>query len=1037
MCMRTRCSAPAWIGAAGLALLVLVAGVADAAAQTQFVPYYGKNRVKYDNFNWHIYTTDHFEIYYYPELEAHLERVAGYAESAYQQISADLKHDLAFKVPLVLYKTSSEFQQQNVIPEELPEGVLAFAEPQRDRMVLPIDEPPDQLYRLITHELTHVFEFDIIPRSLIRRGLPLWVDEGLANYMAGYWNPLDLMQVRDAAIADIIPKMSEFESRPLSGRLPYTLGHAAFEFIESRWGKEGLRQFLFALRKSVIGGGDNAYEEAFRLKPEEFDEQFDKYLKDRFKPFRDKERPADYGRNLAPRPDKTKFPVVISIEPSPSGDIIAAVAGNRKDQELDIILISSKDGQVIRNLTPGFNKDKGFEYIGTPGGMRGNTVPWISWSPTGDKVAYFVRTEKQKTLVLQNVLTRRIEQRVDLRAVDNPESPDISPDGRSVAFSGLRGAVGDIFIVDLHSDEIRNVTNDAFFNYAPTYSPDGKSLVYIARVSGNDKLFRLDLQNNRRTQITFGTHDDGGAKFIDDDTIVFPSTATDPNEPVDPDVARNGNIYNIWTLNLKTGELRQYTDTMGGNLSPIVLRDQAAPRIAFVTYFKGEYGIHSLTREEPVSRAATADFGSPGPIIDFQAPLTHTLVAGNKRRKGTFEKLFLEGRPPVNVGVTSGGDIFGGSQVTFTDVLGDQQFNFFAASVAQYRTLSFSYINLARRLQYATQAFSQTQFFYGFLPGLTYDPSYAFIDRDFAIATRTARGGAAFAIYPLNRYSRFELSTGIYQFKEQYTDPTVEELAREFEEARFGTAIFRDGAFLPFGLSFVQETTVFREFGPLAGRTMKLSYEAAPRMGGLLSRQSADLDARYYKRLATSGVLAFRARGFNSWGDFPDFIYFGGNSEMRGFEYLEFLGHKAGFVNAELRFPLIEAMLTPLGVMGGIRGTFFFNVGAAGLKGQSMKLWTGGTQSYPTIADVVFDPFTGGFIPIEGPPRTVSGFRLIDSRASYGIGLQTFALGFPIHFDWAWRTHFNRDYEDVLYGLRGGSDWYRKAQFKVWIGYDF
>ena len=42
--------------------------------------------------------------------------------------------------------------------------------------------------------------------------------------------------------------------------------------------------------------------------------------------------------------------------------------------------------------------------------------------------------------------------------------------------------------------------------------------------------------------------------------------------------------------------------------------------------------------------AATADFGAPGPIIDFQAPLSHTLIAENKRRKGAFEKLFLDGR---------------------------------------------------------------------------------------------------------------------------------------------------------------------------------------------------------------------------------------------------------------------------------------------------------------------------------------------------------------------------------------------------------
>src|SRR5919112_366866 len=238
-------------------LLLFAAGlVADAVAQTPYVPYYGKNRIRYNDFKWNVYKTDHFEIYYYPEIEAQLERVTSYAESAYQQVSSDLKHDLAFKVPLVLYKTQSEFQQQNIEPGELPEGVLAFAEPYRERMVLPIDEPSDALYRLITHELTHIFEFDIIPRSLLHRSLPLWVDEGLSDYMTGYWQPFDLMSVRDAAIADIVPSMSDFEGQAfVDGRLPYNLGHAAFEFIESRWGKEGLRQFLFALRKAVIGGG--------------------------------------------------------------------------------------------------------------------------------------------------------------------------------------------------------------------------------------------------------------------------------------------------------------------------------------------------------------------------------------------------------------------------------------------------------------------------------------------------------------------------------------------------------------------------------------------------------------------------------------------------------------------------------------------------------------------------------------------------------------------------------------------------------------
>ena len=61
----------------------------------------------------------------------------------------------------------------------------------------------------------------------------------------------------------------------------------------------------------------------------------------------------------------------------------------------------------------------------------------------------------------------------------------------------------------------------------------------------------------------------------------------------------------------------------------------------------------------------------------------------------------------------------------------------------------------------------------------------------------------------------------------------------------------------------------------------------------------------------------------------------------------------------------------------------------------------------------------------------------MDARASYGIGLETFALGFPIHFDWAWRTLFNKPWEDLLFAASGGSSAFRKAQFAMWIGYDF
>ncbi len=233
------------------------------------------------------------------------------------------------------------------------------------------------------------------------------MNEGLSEYERGQWTPFDLMMVRDAAISDIVPKMTETEAYGGNNArfVPYNLGHAVFEFIEAKFGKEGVRQFVFSLRKSVIGGGEDAYEEALKMKKDEFDQAFERYLKDRFKPFRDKERPADYGRDLAPNREKTKYVEAISIAASPSGDLIAMMTVNRKDGEIDVVLISSKDGSIVRNLTNGFDKDMGFDHI-IQNGERPE-MPWMTWSPKGDRLAYFVRTNKERTLSSRTCSRRR------------------------------------------------------------------------------------------------------------------------------------------------------------------------------------------------------------------------------------------------------------------------------------------------------------------------------------------------------------------------------------------------------------------------------------------------------------------------------------------------------------------------------------------------------------------------------------------------------------------------------------------------------
>jgi outer membrane protein assembly factor BamA len=536
-------------------------------------------------------------------------------------------------------------------------------------------------------------------------------------------------------------------------------------------------------------------------------------------------------------------------------------------------------------------------------------------------------------------------------------------------------------------------------------------------------------------------------RFIDERTVLFTSTAMDPNNPVLPEVARNGSIPNVWTLNVETGELRQWTDTATGIVSPVPLRTGEDLSIAFVTYYKGANGIHTLTPDEPVSTVASADFGSPGPIIDFTPPFSHALLPDNIHRKGAFEKMSLAARPPVGLGVTSGGDFYGNTEVTFTDVLGDKEISFYAQSVAQYRTTALTYVNLERRFQYALQGFSQDRFYYGTNAALYAEGLGRLVDRDLAQAVQSQRGATAFGIYPFNRYARVELYGGYVHLNERFTNTALQDAAEQSQIDRFGQPLFRNGHTAPIGASFVQETTVFRDFGPVAGSTIKFSFDASPALGdNWLSRRTVDLDARYYVRLAANGVLALRFHGLQSWGRDSDFFTFGGNSEMRGYEYLEFIGHKGFFANAELRFPLIEAMLTPIGVLGGLRGALFANLGGASLNGQEFRLLSTSSETFAPIVGYQQD-LLGNPIPIRGPELPVSGLRLVDGRASYGIGLQSFLLGFPMHFDWSWRTLLNREWEDLQFlyealqedpsGLTRGSDVFRRRQFSFWIGYDF
>ena len=111
--------------------LLLLGWAAPTNAQ-----YFGRNKVQYERFDFKVLTTEHFDIYYYPEEEAAVRLAARMAERWHARLTKLLQHELSGRQPLILYAAHPHFQQTNILGE-IGEGTGGVTESNRRRVILP------------------------------------------------------------------------------------------------------------------------------------------------------------------------------------------------------------------------------------------------------------------------------------------------------------------------------------------------------------------------------------------------------------------------------------------------------------------------------------------------------------------------------------------------------------------------------------------------------------------------------------------------------------------------------------------------------------------------------------------------------------------------------------------------------------------------------------------------------------------------------------------------------------------------------------
>src|SRR5215471_13552481 len=339
-----------------VSLAILLCGAGTLSAQ--YEGYFGENKIAYDNFDWQTYKTTHFTIYFYTREQVTLNKVASYAESAYDDVSRQLNYQIPKSINLIFYADHSDFEQTNTLLNFIPEGVGAFALPSRNRMVLPVDLPDLKLQQLIQHELTHVFQFEILFGGNYLRAAttnaPQWLTEGMASYFGNDEDNKDRMVLRDAVLSDQVPEVSQ---KGIQGYFAYRFGHAVFDFIAAEWGKDAVREFVFEFRNQLGPSIEKSVKRQFNISGEDFDIRFRRFLRQRnLKILTEKGEPVDFG-------ERFRVSDYGSAETSPraypSGDFVACMTTYKGDA--DVIVMSMRDRHLYKNLTKGYTTT--YEYL--------------------------------------------------------------------------------------------------------------------------------------------------------------------------------------------------------------------------------------------------------------------------------------------------------------------------------------------------------------------------------------------------------------------------------------------------------------------------------------------------------------------------------------------------------------------------------------------------------------------------------------------------------------------------------------------------
>ncbi|MBC8646600.1 MAG: PD40 domain-containing protein [Thermoanaerobaculia bacterium] len=204
-----------------------------------------------------------------------------------------------------------------------------------------------------------------------------------------------------------------------------------------------------------------------------------------------------------------------------------------------------------------------------------------------------------------DVAKASIRARLDL-PLDAVISPVWSPDDKQIAFSGSRGGISDLYIVNSDGKNLRQLTNDKYGDLQPSWSPDGRRIAFASDRSPETDLSILKIAKWRINVLDLQS---GAIEALPGQGGLNLNPQWSPNGRELAFISDRTGIPNVFLYDFANQQHYQITNVLGGisaitEYSPAITWARTADRMAFTYYERGDYTVWAFDNPRGLKRTA-------------------------------------------------------------------------------------------------------------------------------------------------------------------------------------------------------------------------------------------------------------------------------------------------------------------------------------------------------------------------------------------------------------------------------------------------